>query len=82
LTLNVAGTPLISFSSACLLVVAVHNGLIAHSNAYMKAGILHHDMSPENVMIHVHKGLLIDWNLVKLVTASGCRQMTHGTFRC
>jgi RIO-like serine/threonine protein kinase len=37
---------------------------LAHSDAY-KAGILHRDISPGNIIIGPKGGLLIDWDLSK-----------------
>lgn len=49
----------------------------AHMDALHKSGILHRDMSPGNVIIHFGNGLLIDWDLAKLVNSGGCRQTTR-----
>ncbi|KAF8839516.1 hypothetical protein BDN67DRAFT_953305 [Paxillus ammoniavirescens] len=80
--LNIAGSPLTSFSSTRELVTAIRDGLIAHEDALHKAGILHRDISLGNIIIHFGKGLLIDWDLAKLVTTSGRRQTTRtGTWQ-
>ncbi|KAI6096466.1 hypothetical protein F5141DRAFT_1012191, partial [Pisolithus sp. B1] len=49
----------------------------AHYNALKKASILHHDLSPGNIIIFLGWGLLINWDLSKLVDTVGPRQMTH-----
>ncbi|KIJ09916.1 hypothetical protein PAXINDRAFT_86801 [Paxillus involutus ATCC 200175] len=54
----------------------------AHEDVLHKAGILHCNISPGNIIIHIGKGLLIDWDLAKLVTTSGHRQTTRtGTWQ-
>ncbi|THU79571.1 hypothetical protein K435DRAFT_697535, partial [Dendrothele bispora CBS 962.96] len=46
------------------LVQAAYNGLIAHSDAYEKALVLHRDISPGNILIlDDGTGMLIDWDL-------------------
>ncbi|KAG2047885.1 hypothetical protein BDR06DRAFT_840222, partial [Suillus hirtellus] len=45
-----------------------------HKDTYHKAGILHQDLSAGNVVIHDGKGILIDWNLSKLINIKGARQ--------
>ncbi|KAI6015745.1 hypothetical protein PISMIDRAFT_67594, partial [Pisolithus microcarpus 441] len=47
-----------------------------HYNALKKAGILHCNLSPGNIIIFLGWGLLIDWDLSKLVDTVGPRQMT------
>ncbi|KAI6021754.1 hypothetical protein BKA83DRAFT_4003553, partial [Pisolithus microcarpus] len=47
-----------------------------HSDALKKAGILHHNLSPGNIIIYLSWGLLIDWDLSKLVDIVGPRQLT------
>ncbi|KIK28355.1 hypothetical protein PISMIDRAFT_84125, partial [Pisolithus microcarpus 441] len=76
LVLDTIGYMLTAFGSACELVSAIHDTLIAHSNALKKAGILHHNLSPGNIIIYLSWGLLINWDLSKLVDIVGPRQLT------
>ncbi|KAG2094040.1 uncharacterized protein F5147DRAFT_585201, partial [Suillus discolor] len=39
-------------------------------------GILHRDLSAGNIVIHDGKGILIDWDLSKLIDIKGARQVT------
>jgi RIO-like serine/threonine protein kinase len=41
--------------------------LLAHNDAFNKAGVLHHDISVGNILITKGKGILIDWDLSKRV---------------
>ncbi|KIJ67273.1 hypothetical protein HYDPIDRAFT_84142, partial [Hydnomerulius pinastri MD-312] len=53
-----------------------------HDDVYHKASVLHHDVSAGNVVIHLGVGILIDWDLAKLVDTSGPRQTTRtGTWQ-
>ncbi|THU78571.1 hypothetical protein K435DRAFT_737535 [Dendrothele bispora CBS 962.96] len=55
---------LTEFTHAKELVQAAYNGLIAHSDAYEKALVLHRDISPGNIQImNDGTGMLIDWDL-------------------
>jgi len=38
---------------------------MAHEEAYIKAGVLHYDISIENIIIVWGRGILIDWDLSK-----------------
>ncbi|KAI5990792.1 hypothetical protein EDC04DRAFT_2587756 [Pisolithus marmoratus] len=76
LVLDTIGCMLTAFGSACELVSAIHDALIAHSDALKKAGILHCNLSPSNIIIYLGQGLLIDWDLSKLVNMVGPRQLT------
>ncbi|THU98063.1 hypothetical protein K435DRAFT_753266 [Dendrothele bispora CBS 962.96] len=50
------------------LVSVLRDSLIAHTDAYTKAGILHRDVSAGNILItEDRRGLLGDWELSKLV---------------
>jgi hypothetical protein len=47
-------------------------GVQAHGEAYEKAGILHRDISPGNIMITEEgRGFLIDWDLAKSIHGEG-----------
>ncbi|KAI9430530.1 hypothetical protein H4582DRAFT_1823919 [Lactarius indigo] len=68
------------------MVCAVLTALIAHRDAYNKCRILHHDISPNNILLtecsNFEGGMLIDWDLCKMVdpddlSAGGARQSTH-----
>jgi RIO-like serine/threonine protein kinase len=41
--------------------------LLAHNDAFNKAGVLHRDISVGNILITKGKGILIDWDLSKRV---------------
>ncbi|KIM56407.1 hypothetical protein SCLCIDRAFT_79839, partial [Scleroderma citrinum Foug A] len=47
-----------------------------HHYTFEKAGVLHHDISVGNIVIYEGIGILIDWDLVKLINQSGPRQTT------
>ncbi|KIM57466.1 hypothetical protein SCLCIDRAFT_81206, partial [Scleroderma citrinum Foug A] len=54
----------------------------AHHDAFEKAGVLHGDISVGKIMIYEGMGILIDWDLVKLINQSGPRQTTRtGTWQ-
>ena len=44
--------------------------LLAHDDAFNKAGVLHRDISVGNIMITEGNGMLIDWDLSKRVDKS------------
>ncbi|KAG1843221.1 hypothetical protein C8R48DRAFT_579610, partial [Suillus tomentosus] len=53
-----------------------------HKDAYTKAGVLHRDLSVGNIVMFCGKGILIDWDLAKLVSIKGPRQTTRtGTWQ-
>ncbi|KAG1853458.1 hypothetical protein DFJ58DRAFT_660885 [Suillus subalutaceus] len=82
LVLNIVGKQSCEFTSSRQLITAIHDALIAHKDAYHKAGVLHRDLSAGNVGIHKGKGILIDWDLSKLINVKGARQVTHmGTWQ-
>ncbi|KAG2089146.1 uncharacterized protein F5147DRAFT_658498 [Suillus discolor] len=76
LVLNIVGKQLCEFASSRQLITAVCDALIAHKDAYHKAGVLHRDLSAGNVVIHDGKGILIDWDLSKLIDIKGARKVT------
>jgi hypothetical protein len=49
----------------------------AHKDAYEVAKILHRDLSVGNIVIFRGKGILIDWDLAKVLTIQGPRQVTR-----
>jgi tRNA A-37 threonylcarbamoyl transferase component Bud32 len=49
----------------------------AHKDAYEVAKILHRDLSVKNIIIFRGKGILIDWDLAKVLTIQGPRQVTR-----
>ncbi|KAG2095105.1 uncharacterized protein F5147DRAFT_778800 [Suillus discolor] len=82
LVLNIVGKQLCEFASSHQLVTAVRDALIAHKDTYHKAGVLHQDLSAGNIVIHDGKGILIDWDLSKLIDIKGARQVTRtGTWQ-
>ncbi|KAG2362920.1 hypothetical protein BDR07DRAFT_1283520 [Suillus spraguei] len=68
LVLNVVGEALTNFPRSRQLVEVVWDALLAHKDAYEKAGILHRDLSIGNIVMFRGKGILIDWDLAKLGT--------------
>jgi len=48
---------------------------IAHEKS-VSAGVLHQDRSPGNIIIHNGHGVLIDWDLSKLIDSSGVSERT------
>ncbi|KAG2088560.1 uncharacterized protein F5147DRAFT_658678 [Suillus discolor] len=82
LVLNIVGKQLCEFESSHQFVAAIRDALIAHKDAYNSAGVLHRDLSAGNVVIHKGKGILIDWDLSKLISIKGARQVTRtGTWQ-
>ncbi|KAG1788509.1 hypothetical protein EV424DRAFT_1550633 [Suillus variegatus] len=82
LVLNIVGRESHEFTSSHQLVSIVRDALIAHKEAYHKAGVLHRDLSAGNVVIYKGKGILIDWDLSKLITIQGARQVNRtGTWQ-
>ncbi|KAI0701127.1 hypothetical protein C8T65DRAFT_656794 [Cerioporus squamosus] len=64
--------PLTDFSHFREFTLIMWYALIAHREAWEKAGILHHDISPNNILIYEdgrgqveRRGMLCDWDLCK-----------------
>ncbi|KAH9030573.1 hypothetical protein EDB83DRAFT_1848361 [Lactarius deliciosus] len=66
LALDIIGRLLVQFNSSYEMVRAVRDALIAHMDAH-KAGVLHRDLSPGNIIMDDNRGYLIDWDLSKPV---------------
>ncbi|KAG2030244.1 hypothetical protein BDR03DRAFT_878788, partial [Suillus americanus] len=82
LVLNLVGKPLVLFTSSRQVVKAVRDALIAHEDACNKVGVLHRDLSPGNIVMDGAIGILIDWDLAKLLRIQGPRQTTRtGTWQ-
>ncbi|KAG2739839.1 hypothetical protein P692DRAFT_201657401, partial [Suillus brevipes Sb2] len=82
LALNIVGNKLTKFQSSRQLVQSVRDALIAHKDAYELAKVLHRDLSVGNVIIYKGVGILIDWDLAKLITIQGPRQKNRtGTWQ-
>ncbi|TEB25012.1 hypothetical protein FA13DRAFT_1272666 [Coprinellus micaceus] len=66
IVLDVVGRPLVAFRKAHQLVGALADAMEAYSDALKKAGIMHRDISPYNILIvntnTEQKGILIDWD--------------------
>ncbi|KAG2060950.1 hypothetical protein BDR06DRAFT_871175, partial [Suillus hirtellus] len=78
LVLNIVGKQLCEFEGSCQFVAAICDTLIAHKDAYHNVGMLYRDLSVGNVVIHKGKGILIDWDLSKLISI----KVTHtGTWQ-
>ncbi|KAG2015245.1 other/FunK1 protein kinase [Coprinopsis cinerea AmutBmut pab1-1] len=65
LVLDRIGKPLSEFSYSWEMVTAVLHALQAHLDAYIKAGLLHRDISIDNIMVYWKDGkvtgFLVDW---------------------
>ncbi|KAG1826420.1 hypothetical protein EV424DRAFT_1537521 [Suillus variegatus] len=82
LALNIVGQKLSNFESSHQLVQSIRDVLIAHKDTYELAKMLHWDLSVGNIVIHEGIGILIDWDLAKLITIPGPRQKNHtGTWQ-
>ncbi|KAI0090919.1 hypothetical protein BDY19DRAFT_664088 [Irpex rosettiformis] len=68
--------PLADYTSSGVMIAAVYHALEAHHDAWVKADILHRDISANNIMLIVNqdahddvsvsvRGMLIDWDLSK-----------------
>ncbi|KAG9310586.1 hypothetical protein JVU11DRAFT_9146 [Chiua virens] len=72
---GVVGRALYKFVCTKELVTGVFDALQAHSHAFEKAKILHRDISAGNIILTDEgRGLLIDWELGKLVDDVGSRR--------
>ncbi|KAI9462187.1 hypothetical protein F5148DRAFT_954380, partial [Russula earlei] len=66
LVLNTLGQPLSTFGSTWELCQVIRDAMIAHTDAYDKAKILHRDVSAGNILIAPDRsGLLINWDMSK-----------------
>ncbi|KAG1846396.1 hypothetical protein DFJ58DRAFT_663782, partial [Suillus subalutaceus] len=68
LALNIVGQKLSKFESSRQLTQSICDTLIAHKDVYELAKVLHQDLSVGNIVIHKGIGILIDWDLAKLIT--------------
>ncbi|KAL4071962.1 hypothetical protein J3A83DRAFT_4092749, partial [Scleroderma citrinum] len=64
LCMDLVGESLATFTSSQLLMQAVHDALTAHEVA-CRAGFVHWDLSPGNIVIFEGHGYLINWDLEK-----------------
>ncbi|KAG1726334.1 hypothetical protein EDD22DRAFT_961450 [Suillus occidentalis] len=82
LVLDIVGRKLTKFESSHQLVQSIRDALIAHKDTHDLAKLLHRDLSVGNVVIHDGIGILIDWDLAKLITIQGPRQKNRtGTWQ-
>ncbi|KAG2137103.1 uncharacterized protein EDB93DRAFT_1046386, partial [Suillus bovinus] len=85
LVLDVVGKALTNFPRSHRLVEAVWDALLAHKDAYEKAGVLHRDLSIGNIVMFRGKGILIDWDLAKSVSTKVIHftnfRLTKGTWQ-
>ncbi|KZT17991.1 hypothetical protein NEOLEDRAFT_1143936 [Neolentinus lepideus HHB14362 ss-1] len=70
IVLDVIGKTLMEAPSSRAIVKIMYDALVAHSDAYERANILHRDLSPNNILFIETddggvKGLLIDWDLCR-----------------
>ncbi|KIP03555.1 hypothetical protein PHLGIDRAFT_496602, partial [Phlebiopsis gigantea 11061_1 CR5-6] len=72
LVLKEIGRPLETYKGAKELISVTTQALVAHKDAWEKAGVLHGDVSPRNILIDVlasakgpPQAFLIDWHLSK-----------------
>ncbi|KZP26623.1 hypothetical protein FIBSPDRAFT_928568 [Athelia psychrophila] len=75
MALRVVGTPLSTFESERELFQVVADAMEGHDEAFTKAGVLHTDISPGNILIArkedgTFEGLLIDWDLCSPIEES------------
>ncbi|KAG2103035.1 hypothetical protein BD769DRAFT_1299173, partial [Suillus cothurnatus] len=53
-----------------------------HRDVYHNVGVLHRDLSVGNIVIYHGKGILIDWDLSKLINFKSVQQITRtGTWQ-
>ncbi|KAI9444414.1 hypothetical protein BJY52DRAFT_1194324 [Lactarius psammicola] len=82
LVLDTIGRKLENFSRSWELVNAIHASLVAHEAA-CKVGVLHCDISVGNIMIvdddepNIKGGILIDWDLSKVINPPEERSMAR-----
>ncbi|KAI9436793.1 hypothetical protein F5148DRAFT_989669 [Russula earlei] len=83
LVLNMLGQLLSTFGSTWELCQVIRDAMIAHTDAYNKAKILHRDVSAGNILIAPDRsGLLIDWDMSKRMDVTQQRQPSHmGTWQ-
>lgn len=81
IVLNIVGESLAKFTSSRELVQNVHDALIAHQDAF-RAGVLHRDISPGNIIVFLGTGYLIDWDLAKEIRLGSPRRAVRtGTWQ-
>ncbi|KAG1854332.1 hypothetical protein C8R48DRAFT_562029, partial [Suillus tomentosus] len=82
LALDIVGRKLTKFESSHQLVQSIRDALIAHKDAHELAKVLHRDLSVGNIVVHEGIGILIDWDLAKLIAIQGPRQKNRtGTWQ-
>ncbi|KAI9509333.1 hypothetical protein F5148DRAFT_1283025 [Russula earlei] len=83
LVLNTLGQLLSTFGLTRELCQVIRDAMIAHTDAYDKAKILHRDVSAGNILIAPDRsGLLIDWDMSKRVDVTQQRQHSRtGTWQ-
>ncbi|KAI9429124.1 hypothetical protein F5148DRAFT_1155257 [Russula earlei] len=75
LVLNTLRQPLSMFGSTWELCQVIQDAMIAHTDAYDKANILHRDVSAGNILIAPDRsGLLINWDMSKRMDVTRQRQ--------
>ncbi|OJT01967.1 hypothetical protein TRAPUB_7611, partial [Trametes pubescens] len=80
LVVKEVGVPLRRFENGKQLVSIFYDCVLAHESAYLKAGVIHRDISSGNLLMLpkklpsgrlVYRGLLTDWELSKRVEQEG-----------
>ncbi|KAG5732754.1 hypothetical protein E4T56_gene16727 [Termitomyces sp. T112] len=62
---SVIGKPLKNFTSSKHMLLVVSHAFIGHWQAYVRCGIIHRDVSANNILITSAGGILNDWDMAK-----------------
>ncbi|KAG5337308.1 hypothetical protein C0989_009818 [Termitomyces sp. Mn162] len=62
---SVIGKPLKNFTSSKHMLLVVWHAFIGHWQAYLRCGIIHRDVSANNILITSDGGILNDWDMAK-----------------
>ncbi|KAF8666318.1 hypothetical protein AX14_006492 [Amanita brunnescens Koide BX004] len=67
---DIGGRDLCTFSSVKELATAIRDATIEHDDVVFEARVSHRDISVSNVIITSGTGLLIDWDLCKVMDSA------------